>query len=379
MKDISICLFAWDLCDEGVEEVLGRVADMGATSLYLAATYHAGWFVLPHNPKRKCHFAEDGVAYFQPQETLYEGTPLKPKVAGIAADTDWFTEAGQLLDRFGLRMTAWTVCNHNTPLGLKHPEHTVRNAFGDYYPHALCPASRAVRDYVRALSVDLASRYPLQSIFLEAPNYRGRRHGHHHERELVKLGHLENTLLDISFSEHDLAAARAAGVDGDRVRQSIREHLTKYLDAAPRLREDLPLTMAQFLDDHPMTADYLAVLDEQVSRLVAEIKSDIRQWDVELEGVERIAAYDVQVVGAYGLTPEEVARKTTLARSQIPLYQQIRVGFRLGGDPSAIESPKQARECVQAASESGADSVFFYNYSESPLESLEWIRYSVGI
>ena len=158
MKDVAICLFAWDLCDEGVEPVLGRLADLGVTSLFLAGTYHAGWFVLPHNPKRKCHFAEDGVAYFHPTASLYEGTPLKPRVARIAARTDWFDEVGRRLDQFGLRLTAWTVCNHNTPLGLEHPLHTVHNAFGDSYPHALCPASKAVRGYVRALAIDLASR-----------------------------------------------------------------------------------------------------------------------------------------------------------------------------------------------------------------------------
>ena len=102
MKDVAICLFAWDLCDEGVEQVLGRVADLGVTSLYLASNYHAGWFVLPHNPKRKCHFVEDGAAYYHPARSLYESTPLKPQIARIAAKTDWFEETGQRLDKFGL-------------------------------------------------------------------------------------------------------------------------------------------------------------------------------------------------------------------------------------------------------------------------------------
>ena len=375
MKDAAICLFAWDLCDEGVEAVLGRLADLGATSLYLASTYHAGWFVLPHNPKRKCHFTEDGAAYFHPTTSLYEKTPLKPRVAHIAARTDWFDEVARRLDRFELRLTAWTVCNHNTPLGLEFPEHTVQNAFGDSYPHALCPASAAVRSYVRALTVDLASQYPLQSIFFEAPNYRGRRHGHHHERELVSLGPLENALLDISFSSHDLAAAELAGIDADQVRQAVWDHLQSYLDAAPDRPPASPQTMKQFLDKHPATADYLAVLDDQASTLIAEIKNDLRPFGVELEGVEQIAAYDVQVIGAYGKKPEEVARMTREAKTQLAPHQRIRVGFRLGGD--LPNGPEQARECVQAAVENGADSVFFYNYSESSRNSLSWIRHAI--
>ena len=233
MPDASICLFAWDLHDEGVEPVLEYVAGLGLTSLYLASVYHAGWFVLPHNRRRKCHFTEDGAAYFHPSDTFRQASPFQPKVARIATEKDWFSEAAGRLERFGLGLTAWTVCNHNTPLGLKHPEHTVENAFGDRYPHAFCPASPEVRRYVRALAADLAARYPLQSIFLEAPNYRGRRHGHHHERDLVPLGPLENDLLDLSFSQHDLAAAEAAGVDGEALRQAVRRHLETYLAAAP--------------------------------------------------------------------------------------------------------------------------------------------------
>jgi len=190
MKDAGLCLFPWDLRDEGLEQVLQFAADSGLTSLFLTSVYHAGWFVRPHSPKQKCYMAEDGVAYFHPTESLYEATPLKPKVAEIAKQTDWFASVSGRLDDFGLRLTAWTVCMHNTRLGLAHPEETVRNAWGDSYPHALCPASPAVRTYVRALVKDLVSQYPLQSIFLEALNYRGRQHGHHHERDGVPFGQL---------------------------------------------------------------------------------------------------------------------------------------------------------------------------------------------
>ena len=54
-------------------------------------------------------------------------------------------EAGKRLDKHGLKLVSWTVCAHNTRLGLLHPECTVRNCFGDSYPHALCPANDQVR------------------------------------------------------------------------------------------------------------------------------------------------------------------------------------------------------------------------------------------
>lgn len=380
IRDAAICVFAWDLRDEGIEPVLGLLADLGVTSLFLASVYHNGWFVLPHNPRQKCYMPEGGAAYFHPTFSRYDATPLKPRVARIAAGTDWFAEVGRRLDSYGLRLTAWTVCNHNTPSGLRFPEHTVRNAFGDSYPNALCPASPAVRAYVRALAKDLASKYPLQSIFLEAPNYRGRRHGHHHEREVTPLGPLEVQLLDISFSEHDLARAAAAGVDGQTVQKVVRNHLEAYFDSVPNRPAGMPETIEQFQNSHPMLADYLTILEEQVVSLLGEVKEDLRTSGVELEGVGQMSAFDVVLVGGYGRQPDEVARLTREARQRAEPRQRIRVGFRLGMDPperpayQVITGPQRARECVSAAVENGADSVWFFNYSESPRQYLNWIK-----
>lgn len=52
IQDATICIFVWDFADEGLDPVLEFVAESGLTSLYLASVYHAGWFVLPHNPAR---------------------------------------------------------------------------------------------------------------------------------------------------------------------------------------------------------------------------------------------------------------------------------------------------------------------------------------
>ena len=81
MNDAALCVFPWDLEDEGLDAVLGFAAGLGVTRLFLASVYHAGWFVLPHNPRRKAYMTEDGVAYFHPDPAQYASTPLKPQVA----------------------------------------------------------------------------------------------------------------------------------------------------------------------------------------------------------------------------------------------------------------------------------------------------------
>ena len=179
-----------------------------------------------------------------------------------------------------------------------------------------------------------------------------------------------------------MAVTASAGIDAEAVRRTVRDHLAACLAAAPQRPAGLPETIEQYLDAHPVLAEYRAVLDGQVASLVAEIKEDLRETGVLLEGVEDIPAYDVTVVGAYGQPPDEVARLTRDARQRSRPHQQVRVGFRLGGDPPgctpAIGSSQQARQCVEAAAGHGADSVLFYNYSESPEVCLSWIKPAIA-
>lgn len=272
------------------------------------------------------------MAYFHVQPRFFSDTPLKPVVGRVAASTDWFADVGRRLRRLGLRLTAWTVCNHSTRLGLAHPEHTVRNALGDSYPHALTPASPAVRTYVRGLARNLASEYPLQSIFLEAPNYRGRRHVHHHERDLTPFGDLENELLDISFSNHDLAWAATKGIDAEPLQQAVARHLRQFLSNTPNRPCGMAETIEQFSNEHPLLPVYRAALDTVVASLIEEIHADVAPFGVALEGVEPVAAYDWQVAGAYGKTAQEVGQLTSAARRRAAGQQRLRIGLRLGQD-----------------------------------------------
>ena len=67
--EYSIWVYPWDLLDAGVEHAVNELSDSGFTTLSVAATYHAGRLLLPHNPKRTVCFLEDGVAYFEPRSS----------------------------------------------------------------------------------------------------------------------------------------------------------------------------------------------------------------------------------------------------------------------------------------------------------------------
>ena len=70
----GLWMFAWDLADEGIDPVMGWAADSGLTALQIAGSYHAGWFIHPHNPRQRAYMTEDGSVYFQPTPSLYNLT-----------------------------------------------------------------------------------------------------------------------------------------------------------------------------------------------------------------------------------------------------------------------------------------------------------------
>ena len=385
LRSAGLCLFAWDFAEEGADELIAHVRDLGVTRLYPAVLYHAGYFIHPHSPKRKVRLLDDGVAYFHPDMSLYADTPLKPTIAPMCAETDWLQVICDKARPAGLDVAAWTVFFHNTRLGLLHPECTVINAFGDSYPHALSPGHPDVRAYGRAVVTDLASRYPLHSIMLEAPNYRGRKHGaswvagHHHERRGIHLRDLEEALMDVSFNPADVAACEEAGINMTGLRDVIRRHMERYFDAAPDMPSDLPDTLDAFIAAHPALADYHAVCDHHEKTLNKTLHDIAAPHGVKLLG-GMDPSFDAVMTGSYGAPLDEmgdaVERASATKRADQNLSVFVRIGFveLNAGMWTAIRTVDDMCDFTQCVVDCGADEIVYYNYSEAPRRSSDWIK-----
>ncbi|MGO8183063.1 hypothetical protein AB9F40_33880, partial [Rhizobium leguminosarum] len=76
------------------------------------------------------------------------------------------TERGDMLETLvqgseatGLKVSCWTVCLHNSRLGMLHPDHVTRNAFGNPNYYNLCTSSPAARAYAVTLVRDITTNY----------------------------------------------------------------------------------------------------------------------------------------------------------------------------------------------------------------------------
>lgn len=378
----GLWMFAWDLAAEGVDKVMGWAAESGLTALQIASSYHAGWFLHPHNPQHRAFMPEDGCVYFHPQTDLYQSLKLKPKVARACRDTDWMREAGQRLEKFGLKLVAWTVCCHNTRLGLARPECTVKNCYGDSYPHALCPSNDHVRSYLAALCKDLANNLPLEAIQLESPGYMGLVHGHHHERDLTGLSSWEVALMDLCFCASCVKKAGARDIDVLKIRAEARSLLDASFAAAPDRPKDHPQTAAAVAERIPQLTLFQQFRRETEDTLVREIRLAMQPSACKLAlfgGYNKALADLVEIYcgSVYGLRPDAAQAATKRLRATFPAGAVLRVpdlymGVRLGG--GSVFSADDLAAILRACRDGGATGAMFYNYSESPMTCLNWIR-----
>lgn len=368
----GIFTYAWDLDAEGYEHVAARLADGGFTAIDLATSYHAGKFLLPHNPKRRIHFAEDGAIYFQPDLSRYGR--IQPRVSSlVSAVGDPVARLEHAARHHGLAYVAWTVLLHNSWLGGRHPETTMHTAFGDPLIHSLSPAHPDVREYALALIRDLVSRHEVAAIQLESPGYMPFTHGYHHEIAGVALDDVQQRLLGLSFNPIEIAGATAQGIDAEGLRRCVADLLDACWNrGVPVQEEDGPSASARAVLDDPEMLAYAAWLQDQAISLSREIRDVVAQASPLTE----IRHFAGAIVGAPGSDAERAlldtgdailtgyaesdddARARTVAANATgkPVWGMVRAIAPDTTDPAAVGSR------IAAWRDAGVDGIDVYNY-----------------
>ncbi len=386
MADVSIWAYPWDLFDIGIDTAVGRMADVGADMVSLATSYHAGRFVQPGNPRRRVYFPQDGTVYYPPDPARWAGAEITPLQADIV-----LTEGDQLAalirqrDAGGLKVSAWTVCLHNTRLGLLHPDHVMRTAHGDPHFYALCPSSPAARAYVVRMVAEIAQTYAPDRIELESPDFMGFSHGFHHEKDGLPVQPEEDFLLGLCFCAHCLAGAMAAGVPAQEARQTV----IALLDAA--FARDLPLP--QFPDfpaqriaafaSLPALHAYLLWRSAPITSLIAEIRAAVPPatqlllidaevfWSGGIDLPAVVPHLDGILHCAYFTAIDRIGPLMTQTRALLGPDKTLIAGFQLF-HPNVRDRADLAARVAQT--QGHVDGLNFYNLGLVPPVRLDWIR-----
>jgi hypothetical protein len=380
----AIFCFATDLADEGIETVLDNVEHRGGLGgVTVAAAYHEGRDVFPHDPVRRVRFLESGAVFFPPGPAL-RAARLQPPVSEVAHVLPDVVVAA---DRRGLAVRAWTVFLHNGALAAAHPECAPENAFGDRYVTELCPANPDARVYARALAADIAE-LGVAGICSEALHYLGLEHGYAHERYFVPLGLRTRYLLGLCFCTHCLGAARAQGIDGEGLRRTARKEIERVFAGG-----DEP-TVDEL--DRSAFAEYAGVREQVVTSLVAEVAEAAGEtpfefidlsgavkgyadgrptgapspsiaWQLGVDiGAVAQACEGIEAMG-YAADPERI-------RGDLDVYGDAAVSIIFRPSTPDCDSAEDLRAKVVLARGRDLRRVDFYHYGLMRLDALDWIH-----
>jgi hypothetical protein len=340
----SIFAFATDARDEGIETLLDNVQRRsGIDGVTVAAAYHEGRDIFPHNPVRRVRFLEGGTVFFRPDPARWDGLRLRPAVSELARESDVVRELREATRDRGLELHAWTVFLHNDRLGARHPECAPRNAFGDPYITDLCPANPDVRAYARTLAADVAA-VGVESIFAESLHYHPLEHGYAHERYFIELGPLIRYLLGLCFCDHCLEAARQRGVDADAARSFARDEIERVFAGGARdPAAELDRRQVAVLDG------YLEAREATVTSLVEEMVTAAAASGAELTFMDLSGAVKGYATGR----PTGEAAPSIAWKLGVDLAAIARAGAALGAigyaaDPDRLRLDLEAYRAFDA-------------------------------
>lgn len=369
--------YPWDVKAEGYDHVVGTMAANGMTHVNLATAYHAGKFLLPHNPRSRTYFPEDGSIYFRPDLTRYGR--IRPRVNSLVRQrSDPVSSLITANDRHGVGYVAWIVLMHNSWLGLRYPDATVHTAFGDSVMHSLNPSHPDVREYVLALLGDLVSHHNVAAIILESPGYMGYSHGWHHEINGVALDPIQETLMSISFSPHDVAVSAEHGIDAATLRDQVAALLDRAWNQGFALQDaDGAHPDAENLLASEAFATYASWQQDQVVSLAQAIRETVTSASPTTE-IRHFAALDgglpddaLLATGDGILTDYATSDDDAGALAESALTHGKPVHGMVRGLPPDTTAPGQITNRVQAWRAAGVDAIECYNYGFMPRCNIE--------
>ena len=231
MDILSLWAYVWDIVDADVDSIIPTLKnEIGLNTLSVATCYHSVDHLRVHRLESNFYSSQAAI-YFQPDRSLYQNTRIEPPVSPLAENTNPLRSISDSCERHGMKLSSWTVCLHNSTIGRNQPEVAQRDVFGNPCWHALCPANEDVREYMRAVVMDLTTNYNFATVELESCDYQGGRHYHGHEKIGIPLGETDRLLLGLCFCESCRERAGAEGIDVTAVANGVRSELAASFES----------------------------------------------------------------------------------------------------------------------------------------------------
>jgi hypothetical protein len=391
----AIWLLPWDLVDEGADYVLKNIQEAGIKTINLAIQYHCGRFSLPHNPKHKFYYAEEGAAYFTPHQKYYHTTCFQPPKSK-QVKKDALQLAVDANENYGFSIIAWFIGLHNAVLCSQNPNSSIVNIFGERDPNQLCPNDTDAREFLKSLVKDVASNYPIDGIETESfclPwSYI---HEEHHENLHAKLDPLAHTLLNTCYCDKCIIASKNYGFDLAQSKKTAKKILTEWFHFPPYRLSKIGLNrqvgnLLSIALSHPEIKDLLiyrgkltATIHSEIREILKNVSVKLRLYSISIwpyslswyEGIDikRLSQYvDAVEILSYVKSPHEVFHDTYWSKKMLNDKCLLHTGIR--AIPPAADDPAILKAQIRSAKEAEADGICFFHYGQMPLTQLSIIK-----
>jgi len=273
--EVQLICHAWDLVEEGVEEVLDRLAgELGVSGICVPVVCPplALLRTLPGVSPRI--FRTRGGLFFAPREEYYQATRCKPVVSSWLKGRDPLRRIVEGCREHGLSCRAVVATSTVGRMTGRYPHAAAKTVFGDPWDDRLCLVNPDVRSFLVAVCRDLADNYGLTGIEL-AELHAGRvgRPGGRIDAGF-EMGRGGAALLGTCFCESCRQLGQVGGGPALDVDAAVHWTEARLLDVFETGRPiDQPLSRV-FAEDGPMRA-YVEAQWKGVVELARSIRSAV--------------------------------------------------------------------------------------------------------
>lgn len=372
-NNYSMYVHPWDVFDEGAREILEYLSSSNIRTINIAVSYHAGRFILPHNPVRRVFEADEGVIYFNPESRFYENSDLKPTKNELYGKRDVLSELQEAAADHGVSISAWTVVLHNRRLAERHAKLAVVDPYGQRNMNYLCPNRPESRIYATSLGEDILNRTGVDSIQLEAASYpNGLPHGDHHEVFGVPIDGISSYLYSMCYCHYCIEKSDGFGIDLSKLAHAARSEIDKRIGL---LKQDKETDLEEALKEIGLS-EIMELkrknTEEHINELSGKLKSSSHGKKVEIVSggdTYQNEGYDLshipKGIDAINLTvydpdPSIIAEKAKKALSSIGGIKPFKPAVRINNP--MITQKGQIRRTVGMLNGLEIAGINFYNY-----------------
>ncbi len=290
----GIWVHAWDLMDNGVDETLGELADLGYSHVSLNVRYveerqaYPGTSIIYRNKKRRVYMSSYDSIFWEPDPKYYKDLPahliLKPR-----------TNTDNLLSNFiesanthGIKPVFWLPVLRWDYLAKQYPELAVRDIYGGvsgYKAQFLCPNNPYVRRLVKSIVEELSTRYNIGEIELDYIRY---------PEPIVSSSNITYWFLQLPcFCKHCERKMLEEGIDPSNVKRELTRLTKTFIEAEDQTGATSPygcygclerfsLYLTKALADNEVLRKWILFCSKSIASLIEEIREVALEYGVDI-------------------------------------------------------------------------------------------------